>query len=75
MTHIFPIVELSGLKNKKISDEKKNFHRAVQANSAVFLGFNHRKFCRCGDGRGGGGVGGSNYFVLQTAAKILRFKY
>ena len=74
MTHIFPIVELSGLKNKKISDEKNFFHRAVQANSAVFLGFNHRKFCRCGDGRGGG-VGVSNYFVLQTAAKILRFKY
>ena len=73
MTHIFPIVELSGLKNKKNSDEKQKFSQSCPS-----------KFCRffwastTGNFAGvemGGGLGGSNYFVLQTAAKILRFKY
>ena len=48
----------------KLSDEKKAVYEAVQSNDTVFAGLNHAKFCHFGNR-------GFNYFVLQTASKII----
>ena len=44
--------------------KKKAVYEAVQSNDTVFAGLNHAKFCHFGNR-------GFNYFVLQTASKII----